>query len=72
MTKEVWKMLLTPSHYWTFPIRMSQLIAPGGPEVKKPVKKCHLTQHPPTVFDQRISPFTHLESRKTSVLKNVL
>lgn len=51
---------------------MSQLIAPGGPEVKKPVKKCHLTQHPPTVFDHRISPFTHLESRKTSVLKNVL
>ena len=54
MIKCIWKMLLTASHYWTFPVGVSKLIARGGPEVKKSVKKCRLTQNPATVFDHRI------------------
>lgn len=48
------KVLLTSSHYWTFPPDGSKGAALRGPETEKFVKKGPLTRRLQTVFEHRI------------------
>lgn len=47
-----------------------QINSSGDPGVEKSVKKCHFTQHPPTVFDHRIL-FSISNPLRQVVLKNI-
>lgn len=47
-----------------------QINSSGGPGVEKSIKKCRLTQHPPTVLDHKIL-FSILNPLKQVVLKNI-